>query len=97
MPQPAARITDNHTCPMAEGPKPHVGGPIIEAGQTSVLAEFLLVGVVGATCTCVGPPDKVSKGSSTVFACNKEVARIGDTTQHGGVIVTGSSSVIVGG
>ena len=26
---PAARITDMHTCPMFNGPVPHVGGPIV--------------------------------------------------------------------
>ncbi|KXK21522.1 MAG: hypothetical protein UZ18_ATM001000281, partial [Armatimonadetes bacterium OLB18] len=29
---PAARVTDMHTCPMSDGPKPHVGGPILPPG-----------------------------------------------------------------
>ena len=35
---PAARITDNHTCPKVD-PPPHVGGPIIQ-GETTVLIGF---------------------------------------------------------
>ena len=34
---PAARITDMHTCPMFDGPKPHVGGPILPPGKPTVL------------------------------------------------------------
>jgi uncharacterized Zn-binding protein involved in type VI secretion len=35
--KPAARITDMHTCPMVTGTVPHVGGPIIPAGEPTVL------------------------------------------------------------
>ena len=35
--QPAARVTDMHTCPMVyPGPKPHVGGPILPPGCVEV-------------------------------------------------------------
>ena len=34
---PAARITDMHVCPMTTGPVPHVGGPILPAGEPTVL------------------------------------------------------------
>lgn len=30
MGNPAARLTGMHTCPAAEGPRPHVGGPIAD-------------------------------------------------------------------
>jgi len=45
---------------------------------------------------CVGPPDTIVQGSPTVFINGKPVARIGDMTQHGGVIVTGCPTVIIG-
>ncbi len=45
---------------------------------------------------CVGPPDTIAQGSPTVFINGKPAARIGDTTAHGGVIVTGFPTVIIG-
>ncbi|PMP77167.1 MAG: type VI secretion protein, partial [Roseiflexus castenholzii] len=30
---PAARVSDMHTCPLSDGPKPHVGGPIMPPGM----------------------------------------------------------------
>jgi uncharacterized Zn-binding protein involved in type VI secretion len=47
--------------------------------------------------TCVGPPDVIVKGSATVLICNMPAARIGDNTAHGGVIVLGFPTVIIGG
>lgn len=94
--QPAARISDMHTCPMIDpGPKPHVGGPIIE-GEPTVMIGMLPAARVGDTCTCVGPPDKIAKGSMTVKIGNKPAARMGDMTVHGGVIVKGCPNVLIG-
>jgi uncharacterized Zn-binding protein involved in type VI secretion len=45
----------------------------------------------------VGPPDSIVKGSATVMIGNKPAARMGDTTAHGGNIVLGMPTVIVGG
>jgi uncharacterized Zn-binding protein involved in type VI secretion len=45
---------------------------------------------------CVGPPDTIVKGSPTVFINGKPAARIGDMTAHGGVIVSGFPTVIIG-
>ena len=41
MPQPAARVTDMHVCPMVTGIVPHVGGPIIPPCCPQVLIGFL--------------------------------------------------------
>ena len=49
MPQPAARITDLHTCPMFTGPVPHVGGPILPPGVPNVLINNLPAARVGDT------------------------------------------------
>ena len=97
---PAARITDMHTCPMqtpAVPPIPHVGGPISGPGVATVLIGNLPASVVGDMCICVGPPDTVVKGSSTVMIIGKPAVRMGDTTAHGGSIVLGLPTVMIGG
>jgi uncharacterized Zn-binding protein involved in type VI secretion len=48
-------------------------------------------------CVCVGPPDSIMKGSATVITSFMMQARIGDPTVHGGTIVLGCPTVIVGG
>ncbi|MCE7630119.1 PAAR domain-containing protein, partial [Vibrio fluvialis] len=50
----AARLTDMHTCPMATGSVPHVGGPIIGPSVATVLIGSLPAAVVGDSITCVG-------------------------------------------
>lgn len=94
---PAARLTDMHTCPAANGPVPHVGGPIIGPGVPTVLIAGLPAAVVGDNCTCVGPPATIIKGSSSVMIGGKPAARMGDSTAHGGSIVLGAPTVMIGG
>lgn len=97
MGQPAARLTDMHTCPMVTGVVPHVGGPIVGPGVPTVLIAKLPAAVVGDMVTCVGPPDTIAKGSATVLIGGKPAARMGDQTAHGGVIVLGAVTVLIGG
>jgi uncharacterized Zn-binding protein involved in type VI secretion len=92
---PAARVTDMHTCPMSDGPKPHVGGPILPPGAPTVLIGGLPAARVGDLCTCVGPPDTIAKGSVKVIIGGKPAARMGDMTAHGGVIVAGYPTVMI--
>lgn len=94
---PAARITDMHACPMTTGPVPHVGGPISGPCVPNVLIGKLPAAVVGDMCVCVGPPDSIVKGSATVLIGGKPAARMGDTTAHGGNIVLGMFTVMIGG
>ena len=94
---PAARIGDMHTCPLSDGPKPHVGGPITGPGVPTVLIGSMPAAVVGDMATCAGPPDSIAKGSATVMIGGKPAARLGDLTAHGGVIVLGEFTVIIGG
>lgn len=97
MGKPAARITDMHVCPMVgPGPVPHVGGPII-VGSPNVLIGNLPAARVGDKAVCVGPPDTIAMGSSGVLINNKPAARIGDSTVHGGKIVVGMPTVLIGG
>lgn len=91
----AARISDMHTCPMVTGLVPHVGGPII-LGSSNVITCALPQARVGDMLTCVGPPDTIVKGSATVMVNNMPAARMGDMTAHGGVIVIGAPTVIIG-
>jgi uncharacterized Zn-binding protein involved in type VI secretion len=92
---PAARISDMHTCPMVNGVVPHVGGPIVK-GQPNVLVGFLPAARIGDQLVCVGPPDVIMKGSPTVLIGNMPAARMGDNTAHGGVIVIGCPTVMIG-
>ena len=94
---PAARVTDMHTCPMVTGVVPHVGGPILPPGCPTVLIGFLPAARVGDMATCAGPPDVIVKGSATVLIGNMPAARLGDNTAHGGVIVLGCPTVMIGG
>jgi len=98
MSQPAARITDMHTCPLSDGPKPHVGGPILPAGCPTVLIGGLPAARVGDTATCVSPaPDVIAPpGAATVLIGGQPAARLGDMTVHGGAIVAGCPTVLIG-
>ncbi|MFM2589862.1 PAAR domain-containing protein [Vibrio sp. TBV020] len=96
----AARLTDMHVCPMqtpAVPPIPHVGGPISGPGVPTVLVGNMPAATMGDMCVCVGPPDSIIKGSATVLIMNKPAARMGDTTAHGGTIVLGMPTVLIGG
>lgn len=97
MGQPAARLTDMHTCPMSTGPVPHVGGPISGPCAPTVLIGDMPAALVGDMVVCVGPPDTIASGSATVLICSMPAARIGDSTAHGGVIDSGLPTVLIGG
>lgn len=62
---PAARIGDLHTCPMANGPVPHVGGPFV-LGAFNVLVGMMPQSRVTDMLICVGPPDTLVQGCPTV-------------------------------
>ncbi|WP_339754250.1 PAAR domain-containing protein [Algoriphagus aquimarinus] len=97
---PAARLTDMHTCPMVTPglpPIPHVGGPIVGPGAPTVLIGSLPAAKVGDMLVCVGPPDSIVKGSATVMIMGMPAARMGDSTAHGGSIILGCPTVIIGG
>jgi len=94
---PAARITDMHACPAFTGPVPHVGGPILPPGCPTVLIGSLPAARATDMATCVGPPDTIAKGSATVLIGNMPAARMGDSCAHGGTIVAGLPTVIIGG
>lgn len=97
MGMPAARVSDMHVCPMVTGPVPHVGGPILPPGCVTVLIGKLPAARMTDMAVCVGPPDVIIKGSATVLIGKLPAARMGDTTVHGGTIVFGCPTVLIGG
>ena len=80
---------------MVTGVVPHVGGPI-SLGFPTVLIGFMPAARVGDMAVCVGPPDAIALGSMTVIIGGQPAARIGDLTAHGGNIVMGCPTVIIG-
>lgn len=96
MGMPAARLGDMHVCPMVNpGGVPHVGGPVL-AGEATVLIAGMPAARIGDMCTCSGPPDSIIAGSSTVFIGGMPAARMGDSTAHGGSIIAGAPTVLIG-
>ncbi|GGG20699.1 type VI secretion protein [Caldovatus sediminis] len=93
---PAARITDMHVCPMFTGPVPHVGGPILPPGGVTVLIGGLPAARVSDMAVCAGPPDVIALGSFTTLIGGLPAARMGDLTAHGGTIVVGMPTVLIG-
>jgi uncharacterized Zn-binding protein involved in type VI secretion len=77
-------------------PIPHVGGPIISGAPTVITGKMPQARITDQ-CVCVGPPDVIVKGSATVIVAKMPAARIGDTCAHGGAIVMGFPTVIIGG
>jgi uncharacterized Zn-binding protein involved in type VI secretion len=97
--QPAARVGDMHVCPMVTPgtpPIPHVGGPVLPPGAVTVLIGGMPAARVGDMCTCVGPPDAIALGSFKVLFGGMPAARMGDMTAHGGSIVMGCFTVLIG-
>lgn len=86
-----------HTCPLVNpGPVPHVGGPILPPGCPTVLIGGMPAARVGDMAVCTGPPDSVAMGSATVLIGGMPATRMGDSTAHGGIIVAGCPTVLIG-
>ena len=101
---PALRAGDAVVCPLSDGPKPHVGGPVtpvtavltvLLGGQPAAVANGAPGGIV-----CVSPaPNGIASGSTTVLIGGFPAARVGDPSLHGGPITPGPGclTVIIGG
>jgi len=97
---PAARAGDMHMCPMVTPgvpPIPHVGGPILPPGCPTVLIGMMPAARMGDMAMCVGPPDVIIKGSATVLIGMMPAARMLDNCAHGGMIMIGCPTVLIGG
>lgn len=99
MGKPAARVGDMHVCPMVTPgtpPIPHVGGPILPPGVPTVLIGGMPAATMGGMCVCTGPPDSIILGSIGVLIGGQPAARMGDMCAHGGTIVVGCPTVLIG-
>jgi len=85
-----------HVCPMVTVLVPHVGGPILPPCCPTVLTGSLPQARVTDMATCVGPPDVIVLGSFTVLVGSLPAARMLDTTAHGGKIILGCFTVLIG-
>ena len=94
----AARVNDFHVCPMINpNGSPHIGGTILPPGEPTVLIGGMPAARMGDMFICAGPPDSIVMGSSTVLIGGMPAARLGDSTAHGGSIIAGCFTVIIGG
>ncbi len=93
---PAARICDEHICPHVSEGASHLGGPVV-IGAPTVIIGMMPAARAGDAALCVGPADAIVMGSTTVKICGAPAARLGDQTAHGGTIVTGFPTVMIGG
>ena len=97
---PASRQTDTQSCPLFCGSgttqQPHVGGPIT-TGEPSVIICGQAAARVGdlALCQCNGAP-VIASGSQSVLIGGQPAARQGSSTTHGGTVVIGCNSVLIG-
>ena len=64
---PAWRVgSDMHTCPLSDGPKPHVGG-VVAVGSMTVMIGGLPAARQGDMVVEVGPPNSILLGAPTVM------------------------------
>jgi uncharacterized Zn-binding protein involved in type VI secretion len=75
---------------------PHVGGPIVAPGAVTTLIGGMPAARVTDMLVCVGPPDMIALGSFTTLIGGLPAARMGDMTAHGGAIVVGMPTVLIG-
>jgi uncharacterized Zn-binding protein involved in type VI secretion len=81
---------------MWTGLVPHVGGPIIPPGAVTVLIGGMPAARVSDPAVCAGGPDMIALGSFTTMIGGMPAARIGDMTAHGGAVVMGFPSIMIG-
>ncbi|MEM9428302.1 MAG: PAAR domain-containing protein [Pseudomonadota bacterium] len=96
MTMPHAQVSSMHVCPMVTGIVPHVGGPVLPPGAITALVGKLPGAQVSGMATCVGPPDVVAMGSFKTLTGKMPAARLGSMTAHGGSVVMGAFTVLVG-
>lgn len=102
---PAARKGDMHLClktfPAGPIQIPHIGGPINGPGIPTVKIGGMEAAVkddmCSGGCELLEPGNKITKGSVTVKIGGKPAARMLDTTKHGGFIILGCFTVMIGG
>jgi uncharacterized Zn-binding protein involved in type VI secretion len=81
---------------MSDGPKPHVGGPVLPPGAITVLVGGMPAARIGDLALCASAPDIVLVGTPKVLIGGMPAARMLDNTAHGGVILVGCPTVLIG-
>jgi len=95
--KPAARAGDSHVCPLSDGPKPHVGGPILPPCEPTVLIGGQPAARMFDSAQCASPaPDQIAAGAFPVPIGGKPATRIGDLALHGGSVTSGCPTVLIG-
>lgn len=69
---------------------------MLPPGAPTVLIGGLPAARMGDMAMCVGSPDTIIKGAFPVPIANNPAARMTDQTAHGGVIVAGLPTVLIG-
>lgn len=93
---PAARVGDDHKCPMFDVTVPHVGGPILPSACPSVIIGGMPAARVRDLAHCNSPrKDVIRNGSPSVIIGYQRAARLGDPTEKG-KITSGCFSVQIG-
>lgn len=95
MPGPIVTIGSMHVCPMCSGTVPHVGGPVTGPGAPNILINNKPASVMGDMCTCVGPPDTIIQGETSVLFNGIPAVSIGAMTVHGGSVTVGEANIII--
>jgi uncharacterized Zn-binding protein involved in type VI secretion len=94
---PLARQGDQHNCPLAEpGFKLHFVVVITGPCASTVFVDNLPLALVGDSVGCQNAaPARIETGSPTLYVESTALVPVGDTTDHGGVIFTGSPTVSI--
>lgn len=87
--KPAARLSDPTSCPVTG----HGTNPI-DIGSPNVLMDGLPAARQGDTSACGGALSGSLSG--TVFINGMNAATLGSTLNHGGTVVAGSGSILIG-
>jgi uncharacterized Zn-binding protein involved in type VI secretion len=69
---------------------------VLPPGAITVLIGGMPAARVGDMCLCVGPPDVIAMGAFTVLIGGMPAAQMGSLTAHGGTVVMGCPTVMVG-
>lgn len=96
---PIARRDDLHICPVVDPPpsnNPHLVGKITGPCASTVLVDNRPIALVDDLVACQHTyPSTIVQGSMTVFCEHKAVVRVGDMSNHGGVVFTGSNTLMI--
>jgi uncharacterized Zn-binding protein involved in type VI secretion len=65
-------------------------------GAPTVLIAAMPAARVGDMCVCVGPPDTIAMGSFKVMIAGMPAGRLSSLTAHGGTVVVGAPTVLIG-